>query len=249
MPIVVEPKNEESTQQVVTPSEPELFASEIAMEKSSSNFLPLVLIVSLVVIVGGGIYYFVKGVEDVLTVPAATKSVTQILSSLPPASVHFTVGTVQSNGGEKALDPRYELLSKAGIVTIKPKAKGSDEIVVTLTNIGESLLSGMNGVEKTPGADGNTKYTVPLAVRKLVSIDKVTTIKPHLAQAEYSWKWEPNSLGEDFDASGSLVKSFSSYDRTTLIKSYGVDFYSGPPTKASIVLLEGDNDNWTRYSE
>ena len=65
---------------------------------------------------------------------------------------------------------------------------------------------------------------------------------------QYTWKWVPNRLGTEFDASGSLVKSFATWDRATLIKSYGVDFYSGAPTKASIVLMEKDG-NWKPYVE
>ena len=42
------------------------------MENKCSNFLPLVFILGLVVVVGGAIFYFVKGARDVLTVPVAT---------------------------------------------------------------------------------------------------------------------------------------------------------------------------------
>jgi len=45
------------------------------------------------------------------------------------------------------------------------------------------------------------------------------------------------------------VKSFSSWDRATLIKSYGVDFYSAPPTKASAVLMEANDGTWKPYTE
>jgi hypothetical protein len=82
-----------------------------------------------------------------------------------------------------------------------------------------------------------------------VSIDKVTMIKPHLAQVDYSWKWAPNRLGQEFEASGSLVQSFNTWDRATLIKSYGVDFYGAAPAKASVVLIEGDNGTWKPYTE
>jgi hypothetical protein len=74
-------------------------------------------------------------------------------------------------------------------------------------------------------------------------------IKPHLAQVDYTWKWTPNRLGREFEASGSLVKSFSTWDRATLIKSYGVDFYGAAPARASVVLLEGDNGTWKPYTE
>jgi hypothetical protein len=45
------------------------------------------------------------------------------------------------------------------------------------------------------------------------------------------------------------VKNFSTWDRATLIKSYGVDFYNAAPTKVSILLVEKDNGSWKPYQE
>ncbi len=247
MPTVIEPKSEESKPQLVPPvsNEPELFAAEIAMEKEH-NFFPLILIFGLVLVLGGTIYYFVKTARDVLSVPAATATVNQIMKSQGPATIRFTTGNLTSSVNEKPQDPHYKLLAKAGIVTTK--AKGATEIV-TLTDAGEKLLGTIEGVQKTKNADGTTTYLVPLATRQLVSVDKITMVKPHLAQLDYTWKWLPNRLGKDFEASGSLVQSFSTWDRATLIKTYGVDFYNAPPTKTSIVLSEGNNNTWKPYTE
>jgi hypothetical protein len=250
MPTILEPKaGQESKPQLVPPpsNEPELFSAEIAMEKRSSNLFPLILIAGLVVVVGGTIYYFVKGARDVLTVPVATTTINQILQSEGGATIQFSTGTVVQSVSEKPLDPHYKLLAKAGVVVTKPK--GPTSLNVTLTDVGVKLLDSIDGVQKVKNADGTTTYLVPLAVRTLLSVDKVTMLKPHLAQVEYTWKWEPNRLGREFDASGSLVKSFNTWDRATLIKSYGVDFYSGAPTKVTAVLMEMDNGAWKPYVE
>jgi hypothetical protein len=247
MPTVTPPKGDEPKPKTETmPAEPELFAAEIQMERSSSNFFPLVLIFGLIVVVGGTIYYFVKGARDVLTTPVATTSVTQIIKSQAPATIRFSTGTVVSSVNEKPNDPHYKLLAKANVIVTKPH--GPNSLIVSLTSTGEKLLGDINGVAKTKTAEGTT-YLVPLAARTLVSIDTVKMIKPHLAQVNYTWKWEPNRLGQEFDASGSMVKSFTTWDRATLIKSYGVDFYGAAPTKASIVLQETTEGNWKPYSE
>jgi hypothetical protein len=246
MATVIEPKTSEETKPQAgtsAQSEPELFAAEIAMEGRSSNFFPLLFIAGLIVVVGGTIYYFVKGAKAVLTTPVATASITQILAAQGPTTVEFMAGSVN-----KPLDPQYALLSKAGIVTVNDPAKATTA-TVTMTGPGDTLLNGIDGVKKDKTITGSTKYRVPLAERKLVSVDKVTMLKPHLAQVAYTWQWKPNRLGQEFDASGSLVKSFSTWDRATLIKSYGVDFYSAAPTKASIVLSEGDNNTWKPFTE
>lgn len=46
-----------------------------------------------------------------------------------------------------------------------------------------------------------------------------------------------------------LVDSFNRWDRGTLIKSYGVDFYSATPSKASVVLVETRDGAWMPYVE
>jgi hypothetical protein len=247
MPTVIEPKTE-SKPQLVPPlsNEPELFAAEIAMEKQT-NFFPLILIAGLMLVVGGTIYYFVKGARDVLTPSVATTTVNQILDSQGPATIRFSTGNVTSSVNEKPQDPHYKLLAKTGVLIAK--AKGASAENVTLTDAGEKLLSAIDGVQKSKNPDGTTSYLVPLAQRNLVSVDKITMVKPHLAQVDYTWKWAPNRLGKEFDASGSLVKSFSTWDRATLIKSYGVDFYSAAPTKVSVVLVEADNGTWKPYTE
>ena len=68
MPTTIEPKAIEPGPQLVTPAqaEPELFAAEIAMEGKSLNLFPLILILGLMVVVGGTIFYFVKGARNVL---------------------------------------------------------------------------------------------------------------------------------------------------------------------------------------
>lgn len=251
MPTVIEPKSEkEVTPQLVSPSrEPELFAAEIEMEKKSLNIFPIILILGLVAVVGGTIFYFVKGARDVLTGPVATTAISNILKMQGPATVHFKTGKVEAsiNGGH---EPQYKLLEKAGVIAANAaKGKTAASLTVNITGPGETLLYSIDGVTKAKNADGATTYTVPLAVRQLVSVDKITMVKPHLAQVAYTWKWVPNRLGKEFDASGSLVQSFSSWDRATLIKSYGVDFYNAAPTKSSIVLMEGDNGAWKPYTE
>ena len=252
MPIMTEPTNQATklqpeTSTPVTPAGPELFAAEIEMEKKSSSFVPILFIAALLVVVGGTIYYFVKGAQDVLTTPVATTSLLQILNAQGPATVRFSTGTVVGSVSEKPQDPHYKLLSKAGVIVTKPK--GYTSLIVTMTGPGETLLGTIDGVQKAKNPDGTTTYVVPLAERRLVSIDKVTMIKPHLAKVDYTWQWKPNRLGREFDASGELVQSFNTWDRATLIKSYGVDFYGQPPTRTSIVLAEGDNGAWKPYTE
>lgn len=250
MPSVIEPKTNEIEPSPAVPAaynEPELFAAEIAMEGKNSGFMPLIFIVGLILVVGGTIFYFVKGARDVLTVPVATSTVTGLLNTQGPATIRFSTGTLTSTVNEKPQDPHYKLLAKTGVIATK--AKGYTSLIVTLTPAGEKLLSTIKGVDKATNRDGTVTYVVPLAERKLAGIDKVSMIKPHLARVEYSWQWTPNRLGTEFEASGELVKSFNSWDRATLIKTYGVDFYGAPPTKASIVLMEADNGAWKPYVE
>jgi hypothetical protein len=81
---------------------------------------------------------------------------------------------------------------------------------------------------------------VPLAGRQLVTVDQITMTSPNAAKVQYTWKWVPNRVGDDFDAAGNLVQSFNNWDRAKLIEKYGVDFYHGDPQKATISLARAD---------
>jgi hypothetical protein len=247
MPTVTEPK--ETKPQLVTPAakEPEIFAAEIAMEEKSSSVLPLLFVTALILVVGGAIVYFVRGANAKLSPAAATSTINELLKSQPEAVIKFSTGTLVSSVNEKPMDPHYKLLAKLGIVTIKPKAWNS--IYATMTPAGEKLLSTLNGVEKGTNKDGTITYKVPLAERKLVEISDVKMLNPHLAQVDYTWQWVPNRLGRDFDGTSEAVKSFNTWDRQTLINTYGVNFYSAAPTKVRIVLMQTKDDSWKPYVE
>lgn len=249
MPNVIDPEIKEPTNRSTTPTfqSPELFAAEVEMERKSSSLGPLIMVLALVAVVGGTIFYFFKTAREVLSVPVATNSVNEILKAQGGGKINFSVGTVVSSVNEKPNDPHYKLLAKAGILSVKPKSWNS--IYSNLTPAGEKVLGEISGVEKGKSPDGNVTYVVPLAERKIVQIDKVTMIKPHLARVDYTWKWVPNRLGKEFDASGDLVHTFNTWDRGTLIKNYGVDFYGGAPSKASVVLAETKDGVWTPYVE
>ncbi len=248
MPTVLEPK--ETKPQLVTPvsKEPEMFAAEIAMEEKSSGVLPLLFVAALVLVVGGAIVYFVRGANAKLTTPAATTAINGILNSQPPAVIKFSTGTLVSSVNEKATDPHYKLLAKIGILSVQPKAWNS--IVSTMTPTGNQLLDTLNGVEKATNKKDNTiTYVVPLAQRKLLAINEIKMLNPHMAQVDYTWQWVPNRLGRDFDATSEVVKGFNTWDRQTLINSYGVNFYGSAPTKVRIVLMQTKDDSWKPYVE
>jgi hypothetical protein len=245
MPTVVDPKETNENPNPPKYQEPELFAAEVEMEKKSSSLGPLIMIFTLVAVVGGTIFYFVKTSREVLSVPVATTSVSQILKAQGSGKIQFSVGKIVSSVNEKPNDPHYQLLAKAGILNVQKKSYNT--IIANLTPAGEKLLGEIPGVEKGTDPDGNVTYSVPLAERQLVAIDQITMINPHLARVDYTWKWAPNRLGKDFDASGDLVHDFNTWDRGKLIKDYGVDFYSAAPTKVRIVLMETKDGTWKPY--
>ncbi len=249
MPTMSDPEVKEPKPQLVTPAakEPELFAAEIEMEKKSSNLFPILFVTALILVVGGTIFYFVKGAREVLTKPAATAAVNSILQAQAPATIRFSTGLIVASMNEKPTDPHYKLLTKAGVLATKQKSWNS--IVSELTPAGQKLLNEIDGVEKATNSDKTVTYQVPLAQRKLVAIDNIEMIRPHLARVTYSWQWDPNRLGKEFDASGDLVKGFNTWDRGTLINSYGVNFYSAAPTKVTIVLMETKDGSWKPYVE
>ena len=97
------------------------------------------------------------------------------------------------------------------------------------------------GVEKTTEKNGTVSYVVPIAERRLLAVDRVTMIGLGRATVEFTWKWEPNRLGEVFDVSGSLVKTFNTWERATLISDYAANFYHGEAKQAVISVVKSDH--------
>lgn len=214
-----------------------MFEQEIAMEKQQSSVLPLLLIIALIVsLVGVAAYYVIEN-RKVLASDDATRLVNASLKADEPATLRFATGAVISSVDEKPHDPHYRLLEKAGLLKIGKDTGRATEI--SLTPKGEAFFAAIPGVTKTK-KDKAENYIVPLAGRKLVGTPSVTTTSMGHATVEFNWAWEPNKLGEIFDASGTEVQSFNTWDRGTLIDKYGVKFYHGAPTKAALACVRGD---------
>jgi hypothetical protein len=215
-----------------------MFEQEIELEKRESSVVPLLLIVTMILVFVGVAVYYIWQNKQVLSTTDAAAVVTESLKAQGPAVVHFRTGFVKASVEERPESPHYRLLDKAGIIKLG-KANGRTT-PVALTAQGQKLLSEIPDVIKTKEKDGNDAYVVPLAMRQLAEISKITMLSPERASVQYAWKWDPNKLGNLFDASGSLVKSFNTWDRATLIEKSGANFYHADPTKVAVVLVKSD---------
>ena len=152
---------------------------------------------------------------------------------------------VKGSVDDKPHDPNYKLLEKAGLIKLGKDTGAYGTITpVALTLEGQRLLGEIPGVTKTKEKDGTDIYLIPIAERKLVGISNVKMINPERAVIDFTWKWEPNKLGNLFDASGSMVKSFNTWDRATLIQKYGANFYHGDPTSVSLLVVKDEKLGW-----
>jgi len=222
-----------------------MFEEEIKMQRESSYFVPLVLVVVLIAVIVGTIGYFVVPSKS-LSQEQAAGLVSAYLAGQGPATVHFHVGMLQPSVDEKIRDPHYRLLEKAGILKLGP-AKG-EKISVAFAPEGERRLAAIPGVVKTKNSDGTDAYTVPLAEHQLGAVSKVTMSGRDVAVVQFTWKWTPNELGNAFDAAGPLVKSFNTWDRSTLIQKYGVAFYHVEPAQAALTFMRADK-GWKLAAE
>ena len=226
-----------------------MFEQEVEMEKTQSSVLPLLLIVTLILAIVGVAGYYVLQSRKVLSQQEAGKLAASVLKAQGPATLHFHTGVIKSSVDDKPHDPHYRLLEKAGLVRIgKDTGEYKTITPVELTAEGKHLLDEIAGVTKRTEKDGTTVYSVPLAERKLVAVEAVHMINPTRATVDITWRWEPNKLGNLFDASGSMVKGFNTWDRSILIQKYGADFYHGDETKVTLAMIKGDN-GWQIASE
>jgi hypothetical protein len=215
-----------------------MFEQEIELEKRESGVLPLLLMVALIVALVGVAVYFLRESRKVLANSDATTAVTAILTSQAPPTVSFHTGLVKEGYSESPLDVRYRLLEKAGVLTVTKQKGGKDQ--VKFTDKGSELVKQIPGVKESKDPDGTEAYEVPLAARKLVEVSKITMNGPERATVQFAWQWDPNALGQSFDASGPFVAKFNTFDRVSLIDKYGARFYHEPPTKVTVALVKSD---------
>jgi len=215
-----------------------MFEQEIELEKKQSAAVPLLLMVALIVVLVGIAVHFLQESRKVLSQPEAKDVVTRLLKAQGPITVSFHTGSIKQGYAEDPTDVRYRFLEKAGVLTIG-KAKGG-RVPVALTQQGKDMLKGIEGIKESKNDEGNPGYEVPLAVRSLVDISKITMAGPERASVQYSWRWQPNALGEKFDAAGPILATFNSWDRVAMIDKYGSRFYHDPPTKVAVALAKTD---------
>ena len=217
-----------------------MFEQEVEMEERNSSVVPLLLIVALIVSLVGVAAYHLRESRKVLSVPDAANIVIEALRTEGPATLRFHTGLVVSSVADKPGDPHYRLLEKIGVVKLEHADKYGQRAQVTLTPKGEQMLAQISGVQKSKEKDGSELYIVPLAEKRLVEISKIEMVHIGRANVEFSWKWEPNALGESFDAAGPTVKAFNTWDRSTLIDKYGVQFYHQDPRKVAMAVAKTD---------
>jgi len=218
-----------------------MFEQELEMEKRQNSVVPLLLIVALILAILGVAGYFLLESRKVLSSAEAGSLAAGVLKAQGPATITFHTGMVKGSVDDKPHDPHYRLLEKAGLIRLGKDTGAYGTITpVQLTAEGQKLLSDISGVTKGKEKDGTEVYSVPLAERNLIEVSKVTMLNPSHAMVDIVWKWEPNKLGNLFDASGSMMKTFNTYDRAILIQKYGANFYHGDPTKVTLAMMKND---------
>jgi hypothetical protein len=224
-----------------------MFEQEMELEKQQSAAVPLLLIIGVIVGLVGVAGYFLVQSRKVLSPTETTQVVTDVLKAQGPITVSFHTGMVRERSDESATDARYRLLQKAGILNVG-KTRG-EKTPVSLTAKGEELLKQIVGVTQTKDDDGNASYVVPLATRQLVQVFKVKMNGPERAAIQYSWKWQTNAIGENFDASGGKLSAFNTWDRIALIDKFGARSYQDPPVTVVVAVAKTQQGAWQVATE
>lgn len=213
-----------------------MFEEELKLE-SRFNIMPLLLILALAGLLIGAVVHFVQQSRQKLTEEQAAAVLSGFLANSGPATLHFHTGVVKPATDEKPGDPHYRLLEKAGYVKLA-KAKG-DAMAIQFTPDGEQRMQKI-GCRHKEGKEGAMEHVAPLAERRLIAVTKVTNNSPRQAVVEFTWQWEPNELGNVFNAENPTFKSFPLWERMLLLDKYGVRFY-GEPIKDSVRLIRTDH--------
>ncbi|HXY03201.1 MAG TPA: hypothetical protein VEI49_06450 [Terriglobales bacterium] len=227
-----------------------MFEQELELEKQESSIVPLLLIVALILTVVGVAGYYLIQNRKVLSMEEATQVAASVLKQQGTVTLRFHTGLVKSSVDDNPQGPHYRLLDKTGLVVVG-KAQGAygTTYPIALTTAGQEFLKRIDGVTTAKEKDGTEVYEVPVAERKLVAVSDIKMLSPTRANVSMSWNWKTTPMGELLDASGPTVKSFNTWDRSTLIDKYGANFYHAAPTQVTISLAKADNGTWQVATE
>lgn len=216
-----------------------MFEQEVEMEKREGSwFAPVLTIVILLGLFIGGLVVVITQSRQTLKAEEAAAAVDARLKSSAPVSVSFHTGVVSFAAADKPSGPQYKLFENAGILKIA-KTRGY-AAQVELTPAGEQLLASLANVQMQAEKDHTTLYILPLASRKLVSVDKVVKLTPNRFQVDYTWAWQTTKAGDMFDIPGELVQELPTYDRSVLIDQYGASYYHGESAHATLLLMKDE---------
>jgi len=227
-----------------------MFEQELELEKQESSIVPLLLIVALILVVVGVAGYYLIQNRKVLTMQEATQVATSAIKNQGPVTLQFHTGLVKSSVNDNPQGPHYKLLEKAGLIMVG-KAQGTygTTYPIALTTAGKEFLKRIDGVTTAKEKDGTDLYQVPVADRRLVAVSNIKMLSPTRATLTMSWNWKTTPLGDLLEASGPTVKSFNTWDRSTLIDKYGANFYHGAATEVTLALAKSDNGEWQIATE
>ncbi|HZP63995.1 MAG TPA: hypothetical protein VFB28_11315 [Terriglobales bacterium] len=227
-----------------------MFEQELELEKQESSIVPLLLIVTLILAVVGVAGYYILQNRKVLSMQEATQVATSVLKNQGPVTLRFHTGLVKSSVNDNPQGPHYKLLEKAGLIVVG-KAQGTygTTYPIALTTAGKEFLKRIDGVTTVKEKDGTDLYQVPVADRTLVGVSNIKMLSPTRANITMTWSWKTTPLGDLLEASGPTVKSFNTWDRSTLIDKYGANFYHGAPTEVTLALAKADSGEWQVATE
>lgn len=206
------------------------------LEQQRSTILHLLMVAVTVVLIGVAGYFLLHD-RTPLTRSQAMGVVAEALESEGTTTVSFHTGLVRPTPDENPRDPRYRLLVSLGILRVAP---GNSVARVSLTANGRAILSQIRGVKNSADVNGAEAYVVPLATVQLDDISSITMSGRDRAVVDFTWRWNPNKLGEGFDASGLRETTFTSAERALLINKHGARYYHQVPTKANIALVRSE---------
>jgi hypothetical protein len=214
---------------------------EIELERGESNAVPFLIITVVVFAVAAAVLHFVLESQKLLSVEQATQLVTSALNAQEPSTVRFHTGLVKDRPGESPRDARYRLLEHAGVLNIGPST--GSRTPVALTERGSEILSEIRGVKRSKEPDGSEAYVAPLAVRRLVNIANIQMEGADRATVEYTWQWQPNTLGESFDRLGPAMMFMSAQDRLDLANRFDARYYHAVP-KSEVIRVTKSAHGW-----
>jgi len=136
-------------------------------------------------------------------------------------TIYVDLGYLNGHCGQSANLPKYAVLEKAGLISIRNTGTSTEALTTTkgdrvFKEVGARVMDSAD----LKSLNGQTRcnfhsWAIPIATKEMLDLS-VSPTENNGADVVYNWKWTPNTIGENFTIDNDVYRSLNRHQQETL---------------------------------